>query len=90
MEQSISRDEHIRCMGRIDEMSKTLAKTEERSHRNEEDVKNLYVVFESKSKDFSKKADQIGAKADKISTSVLMGAVVLVLGLMVKELILRQ
>jgi hypothetical protein len=78
----VSRDEFNGLGTRVNEMAVILSKTEERSERNEEDVKNLYDSFEAKSQQFS-------AKADKISNSVVLGSFVLVVGLIVKEAFLR-
>lgn len=64
---------------RVNKMSVVLAKTEERSENNEENIKTLTTQFETKSQQFSN-------KADKISHSVIIGACILVAGLFLKEI----
>ncbi len=64
---------------RVNKMSVVLAKTEERSENNEEAIKTLTISAETKYQQFA-------AKADKISNSVIIGAVILSVGLVVKAM----
>jgi hypothetical protein len=67
---------------RVNKMSIVLAKTEERSEANEKNIEKLGNEFESKTQIYSD-------KADKISNRVVLGAVILVLGLFIKEFLIR-
>lgn len=63
---------------RINKMSIVLSKTEERSERNEDDIKEVKSSLE-----------KFGEKADKISNSVVLGSAILVIGLIIKEVVIK-
>jgi Na+/glutamate symporter len=82
MTDAVTRTEVNGLGERIAKMSIILAKTETRSETNEKNIEKLSESFETKSKEFS-------AKADKLSNSVVLGSFVLVIGLILKEVFFK-
>ena len=67
---------------RVNEMGISLAKVETTLKHNQESIDRLFDDFETKSKTF-------GEKADKLTIGVIVAAVILVVGMFIKEMIYK-